>query len=223
MHLDNFYKHIGYTFKQPQLLKTALTHRSYSVTHNERLEFLGDSLLNCIIAHVLYQHYPEATEGELSRLRAYLVQEKTLAELARQIQLGSYLHLGLGELKTGGADRESLLADTLEALIAAIFLDSNFEIAQQFILSIFNDKLKSISSINISTKDAKTTLQEYLQSHKRPLPVYEILSTTGEAHQQTFTIRCRVQSLGIETLGTSTNRKKAEQVAAKAFLEKLML
>lgn len=218
--LNTLYKKIGYTFKEPNHLKMALTHRSYSSSNNERLEFLGDSLLNLIIANALYKHYSKAKEGELSRLRAYLVQEDSLSEIAQQLNIGPFLQLGMGELKTGGAERPSILADALEAIVAAIFLDSNFDTCQQFVLSIFHEKLHSLSSKK-NTRDAKTTLQEYLQSRKQTLPVYEIVETTGESHQQTFTIRCSVKSLKKETIGTSTSRRKAEQEAAKVFLIEL--
>jgi ribonuclease-3 len=218
--LNTLYKKLGYTFKQSNHLKMALTHRSYSSSNNERLEFLGDSLLNLIIANALYEHYPKAKEGELSRLRAHLVQEDSLSEIAQQLNIGHFLQLGMGELKTGGSERPSILADTVEAIIAAIFLDSNFEACQQFVLNIFHEKLHSLSSKK-NTRDAKTTLQEYLQSRKQALPVYEIVETNGESHQQTFTIRCSVTSLKKETVGTSTSRRKAEQEAAKAFLSEL--
>ncbi len=218
--LNALYKKLDYSFKQPTHLKTALTHRSYSASNNERLEFLGDSLLNLIVAQALYEQYPKATEGELSRLRAYLVQEDSLAEIAKQIDLGPFLQLGMGELKTGGAERVSILADALEAIIAAIFLDSHFEVCQQFVLKIFHEKLNN-PSLQTNTRDPKTALQEYLQSRKQTLPVYEIIETSGESHQQMFTIRCSVKSLNKETIGTSTSRRKAEQIAAKAFLVEL--
>jgi ribonuclease-3 len=215
--LETLYKKLDYTFAQPNYLKAALTHRSYSSDNNERLEFLGDSLLNLIIAKELYERHAKASEGELSRLRAHLVQEDTLVELAKQLGLGIFLQLGLGELKSGGAERTSILADAIEAIIAAIFLDSNFDTCQQFVLRLFHEKLNS-TSLKANTRDAKTTLQEYLQLRKQTLPKYEILDIKGEAHQQTFTIRCFVKSLGKETTGTHTSRRKAEQEAAKAFL-----
>lgn len=222
MLFEKLYKILNYTFKQPNLLKTALTHRSYSADNNERLEFLGDSLLNLIIANALCTRHPKASEGELSRLRAHLVQEETLSDLAKKMELGSFLRLGLGELKSGGAERASMLADALEAIIAAIFLDSNFEICQQFVLYLFEEKLNN-TSLNVNTKDAKTTLQEYLQLRKKALPIYEVINATGELHQQTFTIRCRIKGFKIETQGISSNRRKAEQEAAKAFLLELGL
>lgn len=218
--LNSLYEKLGYTFNQVNYLKTALTHRSYSSSNNERLEFLGDSLLNLIIANALYEQYSKAAEGELSRLRAYLVQEDSLAEIAKQIGIGQFLQLGMGELKTGGTERSSILADALEAIIAAIFLDSNFDTCQKFVLKVFREKLHNLS-LKGNTRDPKTTLQEYLQSRKQSLPDYEIIETKGESHQQTFTIRCSVESLQKETIGTSTSRRKAEQEAAKTFLIQL--
>lgn len=217
---ESLYKKLGYAFKQETHIKAALTHRSYSANNNERLEFLGDSLLNFIIAHALYERYPTASEGELSRLRAHLVQEDSLADLAKKIGIGPFLQLGMGELKTGGAERASLLADALEAIIAAIFLDSHFDIAQQFVLNIFHEKLTH-TSLKINMRDSKTTLQEYLQSRKHSLPIYEIVHIAGESHQQIFTIRCFVKSLKKETIGKSTSRRKAEQEAAKLLLAEL--
>lgn len=219
--LETLYDKLGYTFKKPDLLKLALTHRSYSVANNERLEFLGDSILDFVIAEVLYHHFPEGSEGELSRLRAYLVQAETLTEIARHLELGSFLQLGYGESKTGGASRDSILADSVESIIAAIFLDSNFEIARQFVLALFHEKLQHIS-LQTNTKDSKTQLQEYLQAQKYPLPTYDVVATEGEHHQQTFKIRCRITGLKFETYGTSTSRRKAEQIAAEAFLKKMI-
>ena len=218
--LETLYKKLGYTFKQSAHIKAALTHRSYSANNNERLEFLGDSLLNLIIANALYERYPTASEGELSRLRAYLVQEDSLADLAKKIDIGLFLQLGLGELKTGGAQRASALADALEAIIAAIFLDSHFDMCQQFVLKIFHEKLTH-TSLKVNMRDSKTTLQEYLQSRKHSLPIYEIIHTEGESHQQTFTIRCFVKDIKKETIAKSTSRRKAEQEAAKLLLDEL--
>ncbi len=219
---EKLYHSLGYIFQKPALLETALTHRSYSANNNERLEFLGDSLLNCMIAEALYHQFPNVAEGELSRLRSRLVKENTLAEIAKPLNLGPFLKLGYGELKSGGAERASLLADALEAIVAAIFLDSqhNFDIAKQCVLHLFKQELEN-TSLSSNSKDAKTQLQEYLQSRKLPLPTYEIIATEGELHEQTFTIRCKLQGRKEETLGISTNRKKAEQLAASEFLKKL--
>lgn len=217
--LQKLCEKLNYTFTQPVLLKTALTHRSHSATHNERLEFLGDSILNFVIAEALCTRHAKASEGELSRLRSHLVQGSTLAEIAKTVDLGHFLKLGFGELKTGGTERESTLADALEAIIAAIFLDSNFDTCKQFILHLFKDRLENASLTN--TKDPKTKLQEYLQYHKHTLPIYELITTEGELHNQTFKIRCKIKGSKEETFGISTNRRKAEQEAAKAFLKKL--
>lgn len=212
---------LGYQFQDPSLLTMALTHRSHSASHNERLEFLGDSILNFIIAEALYHRYPKAAEGELSRLRSHLVKGEMLAEIAKKLNLSQFLKLGYGEHKTGGSERESTLADALEAIIAAIFLDrKSIEICRQFVLSLFQDELEK-TSLAFNIKDSKTKLQEYLQSRKHPLPIYEIVSTEGDLHQQTFKIRCTVKGIKTETFGISNNRRKAEQIAAQAFLKHL--
>lgn len=213
---------LDYRFKNPVLRRTALTHRSYSADHNERLEFLGDSLLNCIIAEALYIQYPQAAEGELSRLRARFVKEETLADIARQMQLGTELKLGVGELRSGGADRDSLLADAFEALIAAIFLDSDILQCKHYVLQCFEAKFHDKTLLN-NTKDAKTQLQEYLQLNRKSLPIYEIIAADGKHHEQQFTIRCRVPGFTHETFATSSNRRKAEQIAAQDFLVALQV
>lgn len=220
MKTEALFTAIGYIFQDITLLETALTHRSYSANHNERLEFLGDSLLNCMIAEALYHQFPEAPEGELSRLRSHCVKEEALADVARKLNLGSFLKLGLGELKSGGANRESMLADAVEAVIAAIFLDSqhNFDLCKHCVLHWLKERLHETSHAS-NSKDAKTQLQEYLQSKKHALPNYEIISTEGQLHEQIFKIRCSVNGLKEESFGTSTNRKKAEQIAASAFLK----
>lgn len=211
---------LGYIFQKFSLLETALTHRSHSATNNERLEFLGDSILSFVMTHALYHRYPKATEGELSRLRSHLVREEALFEIAKNLNLGNFLKLGLGELKTGGANRASTLADAMEAIIAAIFLDSNLESAQACVLRLFKEKLDK-TSLSFNIKDPKTKLQEYLQSKKQALPVYEVVSAEGDLHQQTFKISCQVKGYKKETFGISTNRRKAEQAAALAFLQYL--
>lgn len=218
--LTPLYERLGYSFQKPALLETALTHRSYSANHNERLEFLGDSILNCVVAEALYRQHPAGTEGELSRLRSNLVQESSLFEIAKRLDLGCFLKLGYGESKSGGAERASILADAMEAIIAAIFLDSNFETAQQCVLRLLKNKLEK-TSLESNIKDPKTKLQEYLQSKKYQLPTYEVISTEGDLHEQIFTIRCQVKGLKKETFGTSTNRRKAEQMAALDFLKHL--
>lgn len=202
-------------FRQPQLLQRALTHRSYAPEHYERLEFLGDSILGCVIAKYLYSEFPELSEGDLSRLRSNLVKESTLVLFAEQLNLGTLLKLGEGELKSGGHRRPSILADAVEALFGAIFLDGGFAAAEQAVLKLF---VPYLASIDIKTlgKDAKTLLQEYLQSKRKALPVYTILDTQGVAHEQLFQVECAIPALGIATRGQGTSRRNAEQHAALA-------
>lgn len=213
-------KKLGYIFKQPQLLQRALTHRSYTTEHNERLEFLGDSILGCVIAHHLYSNYPQLSEGELSRLRSTLVREETLVTLAQQLDLGSHLRLGEGELKSGGFRRPSILADALEALFGAVLLDSGFEAAQQVILNLYVPYLENID-IQALGKDAKTLLQEYLQGKRIPLPTYNVIALQGEAHAQSFQVECVIPSLKISARGLGTSRRTAEQQAAQSAYEQL--
>ena len=205
---------LGYTFSKPEFLRQALTHRSYGVPHNERLEYLGDSILNCIIAYALFQRFPNLSEGELSRLRANLVNQQTLFELAQRLNLGEQMLLGEGELKSNGFRRPSILADALEALIAAIFLDSGFERTQEIIHALYGPLLDEIDPNN-PAKDAKTMLQELLQGKKLALPQYSVISTEGEAHQQLFRVECLIPELKIRALGSGTSRRSAEQDAAK--------
>ena len=218
----DYFQHIsGYRFNQEDLLKQALTHRSYSRTHNnERLEFLGDSVLSLVISQFLFQQLPEANEGELSRIRASLVKEETLANVARDIDLGDHIHLGGGELKSGGFRRSSILSDALEAVIGAIYLDSNFDQAKEAVLYFYRDYLQTIPDSEV-LKDPKTRLQELLQAQQKDLPSYEVIQTVGKDHDQTFTVKCQVASLSLETTGKGTSRKKAEQVAAETALRKL--
>jgi len=214
-------KRLGYLFQDKALLQRALTHRSVSGKNNERLEFLGDSLLNFIIAEALWTLYPDLKEGELSRLRANLVNGTTLAALAREFNLGECLILGVGELRSGGFQRESILADTLEAIIAAIYLDAGMETCRERLLDWFDTRLKDPRALN-KLKDPKTSLQEYLQSHQMSLPVYTILSIQGEAHAQTFHVQCQVPGLEPITQSADTTRRKAEQKAAEAYLALIM-
>lgn len=209
-------KILGYQFKNTTLLEMALTHRSIKVKNNERLEFLGDAVLNFVIAAALYQQFDYAAEGELSRVRASLVNEDSLAEIAQGFQLGDYLYLGPGELKSGGARRKSILADALEAIIGAIYLDADMLTCQKIILHWFAARLQSVN-IDKNLKDAKSALQEYLQSQKLPLPQYKILLITGEAHAQHFQIACEVEGMDYQSEGVGTTRRGAEQMAAKAF------
>ncbi len=211
---------LGYDFQQPQLLQKALTHRSYAPEHNERLEFLGDSVLGCVIAHHLSNTFPELTEGELSRLRSNLVKEETLANFAQQLDLGSYLKLGEGERKSAGFRRPSTLADTLEAIFGAVFLDAGYEAAERVVLQLY---VPYLAQVDIKTlgKDAKTLLQEYLQSKYIALPTYTVLGTKGLAHEQVFKVECAVPELKITTHGEGATRRLAEQQAARAAYQSI--
>lgn len=210
-------RRIGHDFKDEALFELALTHRSCGKKNNERLEFLGDSILNFVIADDLYQRFPKAKEGELSRLRARMVKGVTLSEVARELGLGDYLRLGSGELKSGGFRRDSILADAVEAIIGAIYLDTDMETARGFILSWFDARLAKLD-LNESLKDSKTRLQEFLQSRRLALPEYELTQVEGEAHAQTFYIDCRVDGLSDIAKGTGSSRRQAEQEAAKNAL-----
>jgi ribonuclease-3 len=215
MPADALTKRLGYRFKDPALLHTALTHRSHSSPHNERLEFLGDSVLNCIIAETLYNRFPQLAEGELSRARAIIVRQRTLFERASELELGALLRLGEGELRSGGAERPSILADALEAVIGAVYLDGGFSAARRIVQRIFRPVLESADPAAVVGKDAKTMLQEYLQGRHIPLPRYSIVATTGEAHQQHFTVECTIPQLSIRALGEGLSRRAAEQQAAE--------
>jgi ribonuclease-3 len=205
---------LGHRFVRPELLRQALTHRSFGSPHNERLEFLGDSVLNCVMATLLFERFPESREGELSRQRANLVRQDTLAEIARDAALGDQLLLGEGELKSGGFRRPSILADALEAVIGAIYLDAGLPAARQVIEALFRGWLDGVGA-NVSAKDAKTELQELLQGRKLPLPRYALVATRGEAHAQEFEVECTVPGLPVRTLGTGSSRRSAEQSAAR--------
>ncbi len=206
---------LGYQFSGPQLLDRALTHRSYSQAHNERLEFLGDSVLNCVIAAHLYDAYPDMPEGALSRLRSNLVNQQTLFKLAQDLELGEHLRLGEGERKSAGASRPSMLADALEALFGAVYLDGGFAAAQKVVLALYVPLIKRAGAETLG-KDAKTLLQEYLQGRKLPLPQYTVAGVLGEAHAQVFQVECRIASLNITTHGEGGSRRAAEQAAAEA-------
>ena len=217
---DDLYKRIGYTFSDKNLIKTALTHRSASGQNNERMEFLGDSILGYIISNELYRRFPEAQEGQLSRLRASLVKGETLAEIARSLEVGDYLYMGSGELKSGGFRRGSILADAFEAIIGAIYLDSGIQQAEKFILRYFNDKLSDCDPVK-AEKDPKTRLQEFLQAESSSLPKYSVLNIEGEAHNQTFEVECFLEERNIKQVAEGTSRRKAEQSAAQKVLEKI--
>jgi len=208
---------IGYQFRDTDLLQEALTHRSYASRNNERLEFLGDSVLSFLIANELYKRFPRIDEGDLSRLRAQLVKESSLSHIALSIGLGDFIRLGEGELKSAGWRRPSILADTFESIIGAIYLDGGIESAQQFVLRFFDMQLNEIDP-KLIQKDAKTLLQELLQSKKSDLPIYTVVSIEGEAHSQTFTIECLIKKSNIKTQGVGNSRRIAEQEAAsKAY------
>lgn len=221
MQLDSLQKRLGYWFKKQDLLKQALTHRSYGSHNNERLEFLGDGVLNFIVAEQLFQRFPKLTEGDLSRLRAQLVKEATLFEIAKGFNLGDLLSLGEGELKSAGWRRPSILSDALEAVIGAAYLDGGFASAKTMVLQLYADKLDNIDP-KVIDKDAKSKLQEYLQSKKIDLPHYSVSSIEGEAHAQTFSVTCVIEKLSISTTGAGTSRRIAEQQAAKIALNQIL-
>lgn len=220
MDSDILYRKLGYRFNRPELLRQALTHRSHSLPHNERLEFLGDSVLNCAVAGLIFRHFPNLTEGNLSRVRANLVNQQALAELAQTLELGESIRFGDGELKSGGDRRPSILADTLEALLGAIYLDGGFAQAEEVVISLFTPLLHGLDPQTLG-KDPKTLLQESLQSRRLPLPQYSVIATTGEAHQQQFQVECLVPKLNIRTVGEGASRRGAEQEAAKEAYEKM--
>jgi len=205
---------LGHSFAHASLLQQALTHRSHSTPHNERLEFLGDSVLNCCVAHELYQRFGELKEGELSRLRANLVRQEALAELAQELELGTYLRLGEGELKSGGFRRPSILADGLEALFGAVFLDGGYPAAQVVIRGLYASLLDHLDPQTLG-KDPKTLLQELLQARRIPLPQYAVVGTQGAAHKQLFQVECQIPQLAIRTTGYGASRRIAEQEAAQ--------
>ncbi|WWO96024.1 MAG: ribonuclease III [Candidatus Dasytiphilus stammeri] len=211
---------LGYNFKNYFLLQQALTHRSSSSQHNERLEFLGDSILSYVIANALYHRFPRENEGEMSRMRATLVREFTLSEIARTFNIGAYLYLGAGELKSGGEYRDSILADAIEAIIGGVYLDSNIATVEAVILHWFQSRLEHIRPGH-KQKDPKTRLQEWLQSQRLPLPTYLVVAVHGEAHDQIFTICCKVSNINDLATGSGSSRRKAEQIAAEKMLMKL--
>ncbi|CAH1387800.1 ribonuclease III [Candidatus Nitrotoga sp. M5] len=220
MNRDTLCNLIGYVFTQPQLLQRALTHRSYSAVHNERLEFLGDSILNCVVAKHLYDINPSLPEGDLSRLRSNLVNQQTLVILAQQLRLGELLLLGDGERKSAGFRRPSILADTMEALFGAVFLDGGFAAAEQVVLRLYVPFIAQADAQTLG-KDYKTLLQEYLQGKRLALPKYTVIATQGEAHAQLFKVECQIEQLKLITCGEGTSRRTAEQVAAEAAYRKI--
>ena len=215
--LTRLQRKLGYQFKDACLLTLALTHRSYSGRNNERLEFLGDAVLNFVAGEALYHHFDQAREGQLSRLRARLVKGETLAVLARAMDLGDYLRLGSGELKSGGFRRESILADATEAIIGAIYLDAGMDVARERVLAWLEQEFASLTLVD-TNKDSKTRLQEFLQSRGSDLPSYEVVDIQGEPHCRIFRVECAVQLLDYKTSGQGDSRRIAEQVAAAAAL-----
>jgi ribonuclease III len=213
-------RRLGHKFGNPELARQALTHRSFGTPHNERLEFLGDSLLNCAVATILYERFPQRPEGDLSRLRAGLVNQASLSEVATRLGLGERLRLGEGELKSGGFRRPSILADSLEALLGAVFLDAGFEATRAAVAHVLSEKLERAANAPVD-KDPKTALQEHLQGRGLALPRYAVQKTEGEAHEQTFIVECRVDDLGVVASGTGASRRAAEQAAAEGVLAQL--
>jgi ribonuclease-3 len=209
-----FRERLGYVFREPDLLRHALTHRSYGASHNERLEFVGDAVLNCVIGVTLYERFAALPEGDLSRARAWLVNQETLARVARTLGLGAEIKLGEGEQKSGGIDRASILADALEAVFGAVFVDGGFEAARAVIVDCYGDVLASADPAALG-KDPKTRLQEWLQGRRLAVPEYAVIATTGEAHAQQFEVECRIPALGIVATGRGTSRRTAEQAAAE--------
>ncbi len=215
------YKTLQYRFDDEALFRQALTHRSATGSNNERLEFLGDAILDFVISEALYHARPEASEGDLSRLRSALVKDVTLAEIATELELGMHLVLGGGERKTGGHRRESILADALEAIFGAIFLDRGYDDAQGVVERVYASRLRELPDVD-ALRDPKTRLQEWLQARQMSLPIYDLVSATGQDHRQKFEVSCAVAEVPATTSGTSTTRRKAEQKAAAKMLEALL-
>jgi len=215
-----FAQPIGHEFRNPALLVQALTHRSFAAEHNERLEFLGDAVLSCAMARLLYEHFQQIDEGDLSRVRSNLVRQQALADIAQQLHLSDFLRLGEGELKSGGASRPSILADALEAVFGAVLLDAGFEAAYSVIARLYGPMIAALGDSGIR-KDAKTELQECLQGRHLPLPVYNVLATHGVAHEQSFEVECVIARLQIRAVGRGANRRAAEQEAAQDALTQI--
>ena len=220
MDLDGFSAAIGYRFNRPELLTRALTHRSYGAEHNERLEFLGDAVLSLAISQLLFERFGGSDEGDLTRVRAHLVREDSLHKVALQLALPEVLNLGEGEARGGGAQRASILADALEALIGATFVDGGFDAARSLVKGLFGEVIATTDVASWS-KDAKTELQEWLQARRLPVPAYRILATRGQAHAQTFEVECAVPALSLAESGEGRSRRVAEQEAARRMLDAL--
>ena len=211
---DAFRARLGHDFARPDLLAQALTHRSHGARHNERLEFVGDAVLNCVVAQALYERFPGTDEGDLTRARASLVNGVTLARIARRLALGDAVRLGDGELKSGGAKRDSILADALEAVFGAVFVDAGFDAARRVIVAAYGEELAQANPTTLH-KDPKTRLQEWLQARRMPVPEYAVVGTHGEAHAQQFAVECRIPSLDVVAPGAGSSRRAAEQDAAE--------
>lgn len=220
MSRDRLQAALGYQFSDSSLLAQALTHRSFGTPHNERLEFIGDSVLNCVVARALFDRFAELDEGTLSRLRAGLVKQDALHAHALRLALGDLLRLGEGELRSGGHRRPSILADALEAVFGAIFLDAGFDAASGVIGGLYSASIAAIDP-RTAGKDPKTALQEWLQARRHPLPTYEMAQVRGEAHAQEFEVSCRIPALMLETKGRGASRRAAEQQAARAALDRI--
>lgn len=218
--LADLERRLGHAFQRAELARQALTHRSFGTPHNERLEFLGDSLLNCAVASLLFERFPDLPEGELSRLRAALVNQASLFEVATALGLGERLRLGEGELKSGGFRRPSILADAFEAVLGAVYLDGGFAAVRTAVERTFGERLEHREALPTG-KDPKTALQEELQGRKLALPRYTVQRTEGEAHEQTFIVECRIDELDLAALGQGASRRAAEQAAAQALLEQV--
>ena len=216
--LETFCNRLGYYFSQSELLREALTHRSHSTPHNERLEFLGDAILNCAIAGLIYKFFPDLPEGHLSQLRANCVNQRALSELALSLQMDKSIKLGEGEIRSGGYHRPSILADALEAVLGAIYLDSTYVQAEKVVAKLYKPMMERVD-LNTQGKDPKTLLQEFLQSQKLALPEYLVVMTTGKAHKQKFKVECVIPTFNIRTIGEGTSRRRAEQAAAKLAYE----
>ena len=220
--LKKLSKVLGYEFNKISLLEKALTHKSYSKKNNERLEFLGDSVLNFSISSNLFKQFPALSEGDLTRFRSMLVSKESLAEIAKELKLGDYVILGTAELGSGGHQRKSILADTLEAIFGAVFLDSNIDTAVDFIINLYKEKIAEKSNFNTIDKDSKTNLQEWLQAKGMEIPIYTVTKITGKPHEQTFFVECFVPEFNKKIESSAQSRKKAEQISAKKMLDFLM-
>ena len=218
MDLESLQQKLGHRFGDAGLLQQAITHRSFGQPHNERLEFLGDSVLNCVVASMLYGQFAGLDEGDLSRLRSNLVKQQALYEVAQAMGLSGHLRLGEGELRSGGVRRPSILADAVEALVGAAFLDGGFEAARSVVHKLYEPVLSKVDPLTLG-KDAKTLLQEWLQGKKLPLPVYSVVATHGAAHSQMFEVECAIPRLSIRVFGSGASRRAAEQQAARSALD----